>query len=101
MLRFQRCQDCKYWIHPHSVLCPNCHSKRIAYEDTSGRATVHAFTINHQPWIPGLDPPYVIAIVEFPEQAGLRLTTGLVEVDFDDDLTRANLFVQNKQSVQG
>ncbi len=25
----------------------------------------------------GLDPPYVIAIVEFPEQIGLRLTTSV------------------------
>jgi uncharacterized OB-fold protein len=33
--------------------------------------------VNYQPWYPGLDPPYVIAIVELPEQQGLRLTTGI------------------------
>jgi len=52
VLRFQRCQDCEYWIHPPSVLCPICHSKRLEYEDTTGRATVHTFSINHQPWMP-------------------------------------------------
>ena len=44
----------------------------------SGRATVHTFTVNRQPWYPGFDPPYVIAIVELPEQEGLRLTTNIV-----------------------
>ena len=49
-------------------------------EATSGRATVHTFTINHQAWMPGPELPYVIAIVELPEQAGLRLTTNVVDV---------------------
>ena len=73
-----RCQDCGTWIHPWSPRCPNCLSKNLSPEPVSGDATVHGFTINYQPWIPGLDPPYVIAIVEFPEQVGLRLTTGIV-----------------------
>lgn len=83
MLRFLRCQDCGYWIHPWSPRCPSCLSKNLAPDAVSGDATLHAFTINYQPWIPGLDPPYVIAIVEFPEQNGLRLTTGLVGVEHD------------------
>jgi hypothetical protein len=39
---------------------------------------VHTYTVNHQPWYPGLDPPYVVAIVALPEQDGLRLTTNIV-----------------------
>jgi hypothetical protein len=83
-LRFWRCQDCQYWIHPPSPICPECHSRRLAPEPVSGRATLHTFTVNHQAWYPGLDPPYVVAIVELPEQAGLRLTTNLVGCDVDD-----------------
>lgn len=77
-LRFWRCQACRYWIHPPSPRCPSCLSKDLAVEAVSGRATVHAYTINEQPWgFPGFDPPYVIAIVELPEQEGLRLTTNI------------------------
>jgi uncharacterized OB-fold protein len=79
-----RCNNCGYWIHPPSVRCPSCLSKDIAVRAASGDAVVHAFTINHQPWYPGLDPPYVIAIVELPEQDGLRITTGIVGVAPDD-----------------
>jgi uncharacterized OB-fold protein len=44
----------------------------------SGDAVVHTFTVNHQPWQPGVQVPYVVAIVELPEQDGLRLTTNIV-----------------------
>ncbi|MBA3304283.1 MAG: OB-fold domain-containing protein [Acidimicrobiia bacterium] len=77
-LRFLRCQSCRWWVHPPSPVCPRCLSRILLPEAVSGRAVVHTFTVNHQPWYPGLDPPYVVAIVELPEQAGLRLTTNLV-----------------------
>jgi uncharacterized protein len=83
-LRFLRCQGCGYWIHPPAPICPQCLSKDVAPEAVSGRAVVHTFTVNHQPWYPDLDPPYVIAIVELPEQDGLRLTTNIVGCAVDD-----------------
>jgi uncharacterized OB-fold protein len=83
-LRFWRCQACGYWIHPPSPRCPACLSKDLAVEATSGRAEVHTFTVNHQAWMPGLEPPFVVAIVELPEQEGLRLTTNILGVDPDD-----------------
>ena len=82
-LRFWRCQACRYWLHPPSPICPECHSKDLAVEAVSGRAVLHTYTVNHQPWYPNLDPPYVIAIVALPEQDGLRLTTNLVGVEPD------------------
>lgn len=80
-LRFLRCQRCGYWIHPPAPVCPQCLSREVAPEATSGRAVVHTYTVNEQPWIPTLDPPYVVAIVELPEQEGLRLTTNIVNCD--------------------
>jgi uncharacterized OB-fold protein len=77
-LRILRCQACGYWLHPPSPVCPRCHSKDLAPEVASGRATVHTFTINHQPWYPGLRVPFVLAVVDLPEQDGLRLTTNIV-----------------------
>jgi uncharacterized OB-fold protein len=79
-LRFLRCQDCGWWIHPPSPICPQCLGRHIEVEAVSGLGTVHTFTVNHQPWIPGFDPPYVVAIVELVEQEALRLTTNIVGV---------------------
>lgn len=77
-LRILRCRACRHWIHPPAPICPACLARELAPEAVSGRATVATWTVNHQPWIPGFTPPYVIAIVELPEQPGLRLTTNLV-----------------------
>jgi len=78
VLRFQRCSDCSTLIHPPSPVCPACLSRESDVADVSGRATVHTWTINHQPWIPGFDPPYVVAIVEIEEQPDVRLMTNIV-----------------------
>jgi len=83
-LRFLRCQNDGYWIHPPAPICPECLGKNIAPEAVSGEAVVHTFTVNHQAWIPTLDPPYVVAIVQLVEQVGLRLTTNIVNCEPDD-----------------
>ncbi len=80
-LVFLRCQECGYYLHPPTPICPQDRSKNIAPEAVSGRATVASFTINHHTWIPGFDPPYVIALVSIDEQPELRLTTNIVGCD--------------------
>lgn len=77
-LRFLCCRDCATWIHPPAPVCPVCLGRESEVRAVSGRARLHTYTINHQPWIPGFDPPYVVAIVELEEQEGLRLTTNVV-----------------------
>ena len=83
-LRFWRCQQDGFWIHPPSPRCPQCLSDDLAVETVSGRGVVHSFTINHQPWNPTMPAQYVIALVQLDEQDGLRLMTNLVDVEPDD-----------------
>jgi uncharacterized OB-fold protein len=77
-LRLQRCRACGYYLHPPSVICPKCWSKDIGVETVSGRAEVLTFSVNHQLWMPGLDVPFVLAIVRLVEQDDLRITTNIV-----------------------
>lgn len=77
-LRFLRCDECRWYLHPPGPICPTCRSRSLAPEPVSGRGTVYSYTINEHPWYPGQELPYVVAIVDFPEQAGLRLTTNIV-----------------------
>ena len=76
-LRFLRCATCGYYLHPPSPRCPQCGGTNLAPEAVSGRGVVHSFTVNHQSW-DGSTEPYVLALVELPEQPGLRLTTNLI-----------------------
>lgn len=79
-LCFQRCSDCGYWQHPAGVICSCCYSDNLSEQATAGLATVVAASVNYQPWMPDLEVPYALAIVELDEQEGLRLTTRIVGV---------------------
>ena len=83
-LRILRCQDCGYYLHPPASVCPKDLSRNLAPEAVSGRARVVSYTVNHQPWLPTLELPYVIALVALPEQPELRLTTNLVNCEPED-----------------
>ncbi len=80
-LDLTRCRDCGWYVHPPRPLCPRCRRRDLGWEPVSGRGRVYSFTVNAQPWMPGVPVPYVIALVELAEQADLRLTTNLVGVD--------------------
>ncbi|HEV8296518.1 MAG TPA: Zn-ribbon domain-containing OB-fold protein [Acidimicrobiales bacterium] len=83
VLRFLRCRACDYFVHPPRPYCPRCGGRNLAPETVSGWATVHTFTVNHQPW-DGSRDPYVIAIVAIEEQDDVRLTTNIVGCAPDD-----------------
>jgi uncharacterized OB-fold protein len=83
-LRFLACDACRTLVHPPSPVCPECLGRALSVRAVSGRARVLTYTENHQPWIPGFDPPYLVAIVEIEEQPGLRLMTNLVDCSVDD-----------------
>jgi uncharacterized protein len=82
-LRFMRCGNCGYYLHPPSPRCPECWSEDIAPSAVSGRGTVYTYTINRREWVPGLQVPFVLAVIELDEQPGLRLITN-VECDPED-----------------
>lgn len=77
-LRIVRCGQCGYWIHPPTPRCPRCLSDDVAPAPVSGRGTVYTYTVNEREWAPGVEVPYVIAIVALDEQSDLRLMTNIV-----------------------
>ncbi len=79
-LRIAHCESCGILFHPPTPVCPACASLEIAHKPVSGRAHVVSFTVNHQAWTPELTVPFVIAIVELVEQAGVRLLTNIIGV---------------------
>ena len=84
VLRVLRCQDDGTYVHPPAPRCPKCYGKHLEPEAVSGRATVLTYSINYQPWMPGPELPFVLAIVELVEQRGLRVTTNVVNCPVDD-----------------
>jgi uncharacterized OB-fold protein len=76
-----RCQSCQTWMHPSLERCRRCGGP-TAFEPVSGRGRVFSFIVVRHPAVPGHKVPYVIALVELEEQAGLRVS-GLVHAEPD------------------
>lgn len=79
-LQIQFCASCDRWVFPATAACPGC-GDAPAWRPVSGDGTVFTFTVNRHQYHPEVPPPYVIAIVELVEQAGLRFTTNIVDCD--------------------
>lgn len=84
VLRVSRCGSCGMRFHPPLPTCPTCHGRDVPLAPTDGRASVVGFSVNHQPWLPGFPPPYVVAIVALAEDDRARLTTNIVGCDPDE-----------------
>ena len=78
VLRIQRCNDCGHYQHPPLPRCPRCHGEAVAPAAVSGLGRIVSYTINHEPWLPGLPVPFVFAVVELAEQAELYLFTNIL-----------------------
>jgi acetyl-CoA acetyltransferase/uncharacterized OB-fold protein len=83
-LRIQGCSDCKALVHPPTPICPACRSRSWAPVEVSGRGTVVAFTVNQHQWLPGFEPPYVIANIALAEDPTVHLTTNILGCEPDD-----------------
>ena len=93
-LTILRCQDCGNYIHYPKPICDACHSRDLAGEPVSGRATLYTWTEAVQAFHPywRQHVPYLIATVELVEQPGLMMTTQLI--DYDEDQLKAGMALE-------
>ncbi|GAA1851536.1 hypothetical protein GCM10009836_34400 [Pseudonocardia ailaonensis] len=82
-LRILRCGACGFYLHPPYPQCPVCGSKQVAPSAVSGLGKVHSYTENVHAWVEGATP-YTIALVDLPEQEGLRVLSNLRAPDPSD-----------------
>jgi uncharacterized protein len=70
-LLIQRCTRCGTYQHPPRPICSACRTETVEPAAVSGKGKVKTYTINVQPWLPGLDEPFVFAVIELDEQPEL------------------------------
>jgi uncharacterized OB-fold protein len=69
----ERCTACGAESHPPRGICRACRSRALTWVEIGGPGTVYSFTVNHQRWLPDLDVPYAVVLVEFPAHPGVRV----------------------------
>jgi acetyl-CoA acetyltransferase/uncharacterized OB-fold protein len=98
-LWIQQCQECSSYLHPPGPICPYCRSRQIAVVAVSGHGTVAACTINYHQWLPGMLPPYAIAIISLDEDHRVRITSNVIRCPLDE--VRVGMRVQVEFEDQG
>lgn len=81
-LLVEHCDECARWVYPPAGTCPDCGGP-LAPRPVSGRGTVFTYTVNYHPYNPDVPTPYVIAIIELDEPAGLRVAANIVDCEPD------------------
>jgi uncharacterized OB-fold protein len=86
-LRIQHCAACGKPRHYPRYICDACHAFDTVWKDSSGRGSVHSWTIAHHAFHPGFkdELPYTLVVVDLedgvralgrfsaPDGAGLRI----------------------------
>ncbi len=83
-LKMMQCGDCGEFTHPPRVMCRHCQSENMAATAVAGTGAIDSFSVNHQPWAPGLEVPFVIARVRLDGVPGVYLTTNIVNCPVED-----------------
>jgi uncharacterized OB-fold protein len=85
-LEILRCDACGHFVHYPRPICDRCQGEALTPAPVSGRARLYSWTSVQQAFHPYFVDkiPYLLAVVELEEEAGLKLTTNLVEVDEAD-----------------
>ena len=82
-LQMQSCESCGRMAYPPEISCRACGGDRLSFRPLSGRATLHSWTVLHDPPSPGFRDrlPVILAVVELVEQERLLMSSNLVETD--------------------
>lgn len=77
-LLIQRCADCGELRHPPGPACPVCRSFRWDAIESSGRGTLHSWTVVHHPQDSAFAYPLAVGLIDLEE--GTRLVADFDEV---------------------
>lgn len=69
----EHCPACGADSFPPRGICRSCRSRSLAWVEITGPGRVYSYTVNHQRWLPDLEVPYAVVLVEFDAHPGVRV----------------------------
>ncbi len=68
-----RCTSCRAFAFPPRGICRVCRSRALEPTEITSPGRVYSFTVNYQRWLPDLEVPYAIVLVEWDDHPGVRV----------------------------
>jgi len=72
-----KCSACGTSFFSPQIACPKCTSEKWTWEQSSGRGEIFSAATVHKPPHPGIEVPYVFAVVKMDE--GWNILTNIVK----------------------
>ena len=69
----EHCSVCGAESFPPRGICRACRSRDTELIEVTGPGRIYSFTVNHQRWLPDLEVPFAIVLVEFDDHPGVRV----------------------------
>ena len=69
----EHCPACGADSFPPRGICRRCRSRSMGWTEVTGPGRVYSYTVNHQRWLPDLEVPYAVVLVEFDAHPGVRV----------------------------
>ncbi|WP_396445239.1 Zn-ribbon domain-containing OB-fold protein [Actinomadura sp.] len=94
VLLLPRCEACRTFFFYPRALCPSCGSRRLTWEESSGRGTLYTFCMHFRSQVPGLQSatPFATCLVDLAE--GPRVMGYLLGVPEDPELIECGVPVR-------
>ena len=77
----ERCDSCGAESFPPRGTCRSCRGRSTSPVEVAGPGTVYSFTVNQQRWLPDLEVPFAVVLVEFADHPGVRVVGRLRGID--------------------
>jgi uncharacterized OB-fold protein len=69
----ERCTACGARSFPPRGACRSCRGRATEPVEITGPGVVYSVTVNYQRWMPQLEVPFGIVVVDFPAHPGVRV----------------------------
>ena len=103
-LLVQRCAECHRFQFPPNASCDSCSSKKLSFEEVSGRGTVYSFTETvsgaRHPYFQSISP-YLVGLVQLEEQEGLIFASNFPDSKYADIEFGAPVEVEFQEIADG
>jgi len=73
VLLVERCTACGADSFPPRGMCRRCRGRAMEAVEVTSHGVVYSYTVNHQRWLPDLEVPYALVLIEWADHPGVRV----------------------------